>query len=813
METLVQDLRYGLRQLRKNPGFTMIAVLTLALGIAVNATMFSLVSAFLLRRPPGIEPERVAVVTSVDPAQGFQADASPVSVPNYLAWRGANHVFADMAGADESRTVSLTLQGQSEALSAAAVSLNYFSVLGVTPKLGRTFQTAEDLIGQDHVVILSQEIWEQRFGSEPLIIGRTIRLNREPYTVIGVMPASFRLLGFTPQVWTPLVVSAADQTAAARKDRSLFLFARLQPGVSIQQARADLTTLARRAEQSFPETEKGWSAAVRTLPDFLVYSFGIRSALAVTMTTVGFVLMIACANVAGLLLARASGRRKELAIRCALGAGRLRVVRQLLTEGLVIACLGGVTGLLLSYWGIHLVRANLAFNAAISAVPLSLDRNVLLFAGGISVVSALLCGLAPSLSASRTDVTTNLKDESRSASPNRSHRRLRTAMVTGEIALALFLLVGTGLLVRSLFILDHQNLGFRTDHLLTANLTLDNARYKDATRQALFVQDLISRLHRLPAAEAAAVASDLPATGPGSITIHIKDQPDEPTNQGRTAFNFVVTPDYLRAAGISLLHGRTFSETDNPTAPRVVLVNQEFVRRYMHGQEALGKQVRLDVTGAAPGWSEIVGVVADVRTFSESTREDPEIYEAFLQRPVPSFFVMLRTSSDPNILASALYSTLAQIDVELPLTRVMSMPAVIDAQRAGNPFFEDVLGTFALLALILAAIGIYGLVAYSVGQRTHEIGIRMALGAKRHDVMRMVLGEGLKTATIGAAVGLLIALPLPKIFGSLFFDLHIHEPWVYFIVPIAILAVAILATYFPARRAARIQPTNALRQE
>src|SRR3984957_19309859 len=375
METLVQDLRYGLRQLRKNPGFTMIAVLTLGLGVAVNATMFTLVSAFLLRRPPGLEPGRGA--------------------------------------GDASDGHGQRCQGRREALSAAAASLSYFSVLAAAPKLGRTFQTTEDLIGQDHVVILSQEIWEQRFGSEPLIIGRTIRLNREPYTVIGVMPASFRLLGFTPQVWTPLVVSAADQTATARKDRSLFLFARLQPGVSIQQARADLTTLARRAEQIFPATEKGWSAAVRTLPDFLVYSFGIRSALAVIMTTVGFVLMIACANVAGLLLARASGRRKELAIRCALGAGRLRVLRQLLTESLVIACLGGVTGLLLSYWGIHLVRANLAFNAAISAVPLSLDRNVLLFAAGISVVSALLCGLAPSLSASRTDVTTNLKDESR----------------------------------------------------------------------------------------------------------------------------------------------------------------------------------------------------------------------------------------------------------------------------------------------------------------------------------------------------------------------------------------------------------------
>jgi putative ABC transport system permease protein len=813
METIVQDLKYGVRQFRKNPGFTAVAVLTLALGIAVNATMFSLVSAFLLRRPPGREPERVAVVSSVDPAQGFQADANPVSVPNYLAWREANHVFADMAAADESRTVSLTSQRQSEALRSAAVSPNYFGVLGVTPQLGRTFETGEDQNGQDHVVILSQEIWEQRFGSDASIVGRIVRLNREPYTVVGVMPASFRLMGFTPQLWTPLVLSAADQTAAARKDRSLYVFARLKPGIPIKQARAELVTLANRAEENFPETEKGWGATVRTLPDFLVYDFGIRSALAVMMTTVGFVLMMACANVAGLLLARAAGRRKELAIRCALGAGRLRVARQLLTEGMVIAFLGGSIGLLLSDWGIQLVRASLTFNAAISAVPLSLDRNVLLFAAGISLTCAVLSGLAPSLNASRTDITTNLKDESRGASPSRSHSRIRTVMVTGEIALALFLLVGTGLLVRAIFLLDHQSLGFETEHLLTAGVTLDNARYQDGSLQGRFVLNLISRLQQLPGAEAVAVASDLPATGPGSVAFHIQGQAKESTNQGRSAFDVVVTPDYFRTAAISLLHGRAFTDIDNATAPRVVVVNQEFVHRYLQDQEAVGKQVRLDVSGATPGWSEIVGVVGNVRAYSEFTRDDPEVYEAFLQRPVSSFSLMIRATSDPNILASALYNTVGQMDAELPLARVMSMPAVIDSQRAGNPFFERVLGTFALLALILAAIGIYGLVAYSVGQRTHEIGIRMALGARSPDVLRMVLGEGMKMAAIGGAVGLALALPLPRIFGALFFDLHIHEPWIYFVVPVAILMVAVLATYVPARRAARVNPMSALRQD
>src|SRR5216684_7435906 len=819
VETLMQDLHYAVRQLLKSLGFTAAAVLTLALGIAVNATMFSLVSAFLLRRPPGREPDRVAVVSSVNPAGGFLPDVLPVSAPNYLAWREANHVFADMAAAEEDRTVSLTPQGRSaeesrpEALRSAAVSPNYFSVFGVSPLLGRTLAEGEDQPGHDHVVILSHELWERHFGSDASLIGRTIRLNRENYTVIGVMPASFRLLGFTPQLWTPFVLTAADQTAAARKDRSLYVFARLKPRVTLEEARAEMATLARRAGETFPETEKGWSAAVRILPDFLVHAFGIRNGIAVLMTTVGFVLMIACANVTGLLLARAAGRRKELAIRIALGAGRLRIIRQLLTEGLLIALLGGAMGLLLAYWGIGFVGANLTFNEAISAVPLSLDWNVLLFALSVSLICALLCGLAPALKGSQTDVNTSLKDEGRAASAGRSHSRLRTVLVTGEIALALFLLIGTGLLLRGIFLVEHQNLGFQADHLLTASVTLDNARYKDPSQQTLFVRDLISRLQQIPGAEAAAVASDLPATGPGTVTLHIKGQPELPANQRLSALEVLVSIDYFRAAGVPLLGGRTFTETDSGTAPRVVVVNQEFVHRHLQDRDPLGKQIRLDVKGATPEWSEIIGVVGNVKSYSEGPNDDPEVYEPLLQRPVSSFSLMIRTTSDPNSLASALRNAIAQMDAELPLARLMSMPDVIERQKGGDPFFVTVLGSFAILALILSAIGIYGLVAYSVGQRTHEIGIRMALGAKSPDVLRMILRDGMKMTAVGAAVGLTLALPLPKIFDAMFYGLQLRDPQLYFVVPAAILVVALLASYIPARRAMRVDPMVALRYE
>ena len=812
METLLKDFRLAVRMLRKNPGFTSIAVLTLALGIAVNATMFSLVSAFLLRRPPGQQPERVAVVSSVDPNGNFLPDANPVSAPNYVDWRRANHVFSDLAAADEYRSVSLTVQNQPESTRAAAVSPNYFSLLGVSVQLGRTFAEGEDQPGHDHVVILGHELWERRFGSDPAIIGRTVRLNREDWDVVGVMPADFKLLGFTPRLWIPLELKAADQSTAARKNRSLYLFGRLRPGIPVEQARAEMATLARHAGENFPETEKGWGAAVRTLPDFLIYTFGIRSGLAVVMTTVGFVLMIACANVAGLLLARAAGRRKELAIRISLGAGRSRIVRQLLTEGSVIALCGGAIGLLFSYWGIHFVRANLNFVDVIRDVPIQLDWNVLLFTLGVSVLCAVLCGMAPALNAARTDVNTNLKDESRAASAGKSQSRLRKLMVTGEIALALILLVGTGLLIRGISAIESQNLGFQPEHLLTAGVTLDEARYEGSGKQAAFTEEIIRRARQIPGAQGVAVTSDLPATGAGSVTLRIKGQPELPANERRSALDFVVSPEFFHVAGIPLLRGRTFSEMDNATAPRVVVVNQEFVRRNLQDQDPLGKQIALDVIGAPTEWSEIVGIVGNVKSYSEDTRDDPEVYEAFLQRPVGSMSLMVLASGDPNSLIADLRAAVKQVDAELPLARLLSMPAVIERQKGGNPFFTRILAAFAVLAMILAAIGIYGLMAYSVGQRTQEIGIRMALGATSPDVLRMILWQGAKMSAIGGILGLVLALPLPKVFDAIFYGLHVREPGLYFIVPVAILVVAMLATYVPARRAARVDPMSALRQ-
>ena len=811
LDTFVQDMRYAARGLGKSPGFASAAIVTLALGIAVNATMFSMVSAFLLRRPPGRDPDHVVVITSVKPGGDFLPDIHPVSAPNFLAWREGNDVFEAMAAADEYRTISLTANGKTEALHSAVVSANYFDVLGVSAEAGRTFYTGEDTPGRDHVVILSHELWDRQFGSDASIIGRNIRINREDYNVIGVMPASFRMMGFTPQLWTPLTVTDTDQTAAARKDRSLYLFARLKLGVSPEQARVELRTLGQSAEKDFPETEKGWGVAVRTLPDFLIHAFDIRTGLGLLMTAVGFVLLIACANVAGLLLARAGGRRKEVAIRMSLGAGRLRIVRQLLTEGLLIVFLGGGLGLLLAYWGIRFLRANLVFNEFITAVPIQLDWNVLIFALIVSGLSAVLCGLAPALTASRTDINTGLRDESRAASAGRSRTRLRSVLVTGEITLALFLLIGTGLLVHGVFLVEHQNLGFPTDHLLTGGITLDKARYKDAAQQSQFVQNLLPRLQQIPGAMAVAAASDLPASGPGSVTFAIKGQPELPANQRPTALDVVITTDYFRTAGIPLLRGRAFSERDNADAPSVVVVNEEFVQRYLHDQERLGKQIRLDVGGATPVWSEIVGVVANIKSHSEAIREDPEVYEPFLQRPVPSFSLMIRANSDPDSLSPALRKTVAESDVELPLERVMSMSTVVELQRNGDPLFLRLLAAFAILALLLAGIGIYGLIAYSVGQRTHEIAIRMALGAGSREVHRMVLGQGMKMTAIGMVIGLAMALPLPRFFEAIFQSLlHFGDVRLYIIVPIAVAMVAMLAAYIPARRASTIDPMIAL---
>ena len=828
METFGKDLRLAARMLAKKPGFTAVAVVTLALGIAVNSVVFSMVSAFVIRRPPVTDPDRVIAISSVNPNAAFLPDTFPVSVPNYLDWRRANTSFAQVAAADQFRMVSLaaiserptTAQAgaaaeQPEAIAGAAVSANYFSVMGVAPQLGRTFAEGEDVAGRDHVLVLSHELWERKFGSDAALVGRRVKLNRENYTVIGVMPENFRLLGIPSKLWIPLVFTAADQADQARQNHTVHLYARLKPNVSLQQARAEMSTLQQRTQQQFPDAEKGWGVAVRTLHDYLVADFAIQNALIILMTTVAFVLMIACANVAGLLLARAAGRRRELAIRISLGASRGRIVAQLLAEGLLIAAFGGATGLLISYWGIRLLRAGMDFNEAVAAVQIGLDWNVALFTVLVSAVSAMLCAIVPALNASKTDVNSGLKEESRGASSGRAQTRLRSVMVTAEIAVALFLLVGSGLLMRALFVIHHQNLGFQTDRLLTAGVNLDAARYKDPAQQSAFAREVLSKLREIPGAESVAVASDLPATGASRIAFRLEGEPQEPTGPGnsRNVMDIVATPEYFSAAGISVLRGRTFTDLDTAATRHVAVVNQEFAQVHFKNREPLGQQIQLELGAQGSRSAQIIGVVGNVKAYSESPRVEPQVYEAFLQRPMTSLALMVRTAGDPDAAASALRNAVAQVDSDLPLDRVMSMNGVVEMQRAGNPLFQRILGTFAVLALVLASIGIYGLIAYSVGQRTHEIGIRMALGAKSPDVLRMVLWQGLKLTIIGMAVGVVLALPLPKLFSSMLYDVHIDAPGLYFAVPAALALVTMLATYIPARRATHVDPMRALRQE
>lgn len=814
LESALADMKFGVRQLIKSPGFSITAVVTLALGIAVNATMFSMVSAFLMPKLPVADPEHTVVLSSINPDASFQADLNPASAPNYFEWKKNKQTFSEVAAADEYRTGGLSIAGEHpEAVAIAAVTTNYFPVFGIPPQLGRTFAQREDEPGRDHVMVLSHGLWQRVFGSDASAIGRTVRLNREDYTVIGVMPEDFRLLGFTPQLWTPLTLAPADRMPDARKSRHLYIFARLAPGVTLQQARVQMTVLAQRTQQEFVPTETRWGASVRMLNDFLIENFGIRPALAVIMTVVGLVLLIACANVSGLLLTRSVARQKELAIRISLGASRARVIRQLLTEGLVIALLGAAVGLILAFAILPVLRTALNFNEAISAVPVTLDRNVLLYIAAISMASALLSSIAPAMHASRSALNADLKNESRGSTSGRYHARLRAVLVGGEIALALFLLIGSGLLIRGVYLLDYQKLGFKQDHLLTAGFTLDKAHYPDSLRQAQFVRNLLSDVKQITGVEVAAVASHLPSTGPENVAIHIKGKAEARVGGQHTALHAVVTPEYFTTIGVPILRGRAFSAADRAGTTRVVVVSQEFAHKYFAGEDPIGKEVQLDFPGTAAEWTQVIGVASDVKSFSEDPRIEPEVYEDFDQSPRGWFSVILRSSALPDSLSSSLRSTVAQLDPDLPLLRLMSMDTVVESQRSGDPLFLRLLATFAVLALVLAMIGIYGLIAYSVGQRRQEFGIRMALGARPADVSRMILWHGLKVAALGVAVGSVMAIPLPRLFNSIFSGLLLSAPEIYPIVAVAVLLVAFGATFGPARSATRIQLSTALRNE
>ena len=814
IESLWADARYALRQLAKSPGFTVTAVLTLALGIAANATIFAMMTGFLMPKLPGRDADKVVVVSSVNPDDSFLPDTYRVSAPNFETIRADTRAFAYTAALIDGNSGSLGGEHeQPEAIQYETVTPNFFNILGAAPELGRGFLAGEDQPGRDRVVILSHALWARRYGSDPGIVGKTIRLNREDYSVVGVMGADFRLMGFPSQLWAPLTLTAADAAPAARRTRWMVVFARLAPGITLAQANAEAKRVAAQSAADFPQIDGRWGASVRGLKDYLVHAFSIAKALAVMMTAVGFVLLIACANVSGLMLTRAAGRQKELAIRASLGASRWRIVRQLIVEGLTIALIGGAAGLGLTWAGILLMRSLLTFNEAIADIPIALDGRVLAFALVVTLMAALFSSVAPALKASRTDLNADLRSEGRAATAGRGRNRLRAVLVGGEIAMALFLLAGTALLTRGIYSLEHQRLGFREDHILTAGLTLDKTKYPDAAAQARFVRDLLPRLHQIAGVDDAAAASNLPATGAGKVTVHIQGIADPPPSQPRKAETVVVTPEFFSAAGIAALRGRTFTEQDDANAPRVAVVNQRFVQRYFAGGSAIGRQVKLDVGDGPAQWEQIVGVAADVKSYSEETRVDPMVYEAFAQRPASGFSLMVRGQAAPDSMIPDLRQEVASVDSELPLVNVNSMEGILKSQRNGDPVFVEILSSFAGLALLLSAIGIYGLIAYSVRQRTPEFGIRIALGANGRDIARMVLREGLIVAGLGSAVGLLLALPLGYAFNAMFVGIQFISPAVYPVVLAAMAAVVLAATLGPARKAARVDPSQALRSE
>jgi predicted permease len=814
IEDFFTDARFGARMLRKNPGFTAIAVFTLALGITANATIFSFLSAWMLKKPAVSDPDRLMVVYGTNSNELREVNQNPVSAPNFFTWEKENRVFSQMAAMDRYEAASLTGQGEPERVSVARVTANYFSILGVSPALGRAFAAGEDQSASNRVVILSHRLWERRYGSDPKVVGATVRLNGESHTVIGVMPSGFVLPSFPAQMWTPLVLQDAQQSAAARENRNLYLFALLKAGISAKQARADIATLGQLAAEAFPDTEKGWGAETLPLQDFMIRTYPAGSAMVIWMSAAGFVLLIACANIAGLLLARAAGRGKEMAIRAAIGAGRGRMIRQLLTEAGLIALLGGALGLALTFWSARALQSALAFDEESQAMQLAVDGHVLFFTSAISLLAALLFGLAPALQAGTTNVFEILKNDSATVSAGRGRSRFRSVLVAGEVALAVFLLTGTGLFIKSVHEAIGASPGFDPQNLLTARLFLADARYGKATTQSAFFQELLEKLKVLPGVESAAVTSALPAWDAGDVSFRLKGQENTPAGARPRAFYFVVSPDYLRTAGIALIAGRGFTESDNANASAVTLICEVFARRYFPNGDAIGKQVLIDSGDAKSAqWRQIVGIIRSVKIDPLDSVTHAEIYEPFLQRPASSMAVMLRAKSNPEALAPGLREAVWALDKDQPITSVMSMQDQKTIETAGSGLIETVQAICAGMALILALVGLYGLVSFSVGQRSREIGIRIALGAERKNILRLVLRDGMKLALIGVAIGLVGTFPLPRAFGSLFPGFHVAGGWIFVLVSALMGGVVVLACYVPARRAMRVDPIVALRYE
>jgi putative ABC transport system permease protein len=819
MSTLIQDLKYGFRMLAKNPGFTAVAVLTLALGIGANTAIFSVVSGVLLRKPPVREPDRVVMVLSINRAKGWgYGPEHPTSALDFLDWRRESHAFEEMAAIAPRSDFSLTGQGEPQRVAATQVSANFFHLLGVNLSLGRAFTVGEDQRGRDHVAILGYGLWQTHFASDPTVVGKIIRLNGEPYTVVGVIPASYKLFSptFASQIWIPLAFGSKHLSPAGRQSRSFYVVGRLKPEAKAEQAQAEMAAIAHRLEQIYPEADKGWDASLISLQEFQIQDFHIRPALLLLTGTAGLVLLIACANIAGLLLARGAGRQHEIAVRSALGAGRWRLVRQFLSENVLIAIAGAAAGLLLAWWGINILHAGLSFNEWVTSLDFGLDAQVLTFTFSLSLLTVSLFGLAPALHVSRSDLHATLKEGGRTGGAGATRVKARRVFVVAEVALALVLLTGGGLVIKSFFETISANPGFNPRGLLTTEVSLPTSKYGAPSQRAAFFQQVTDKLQNLPGAVSAAATGSLPLSGePRSVPFNVEGQPTLPPLERPQASYYVVGRDYLQTMEIPLLSGRALTDLDNQSTPPVVLVNEAFALRFFPKESAIGQHIILDTeNGVSSPGLEVVGVVGNVKEWFGQPGYHPQLYVPYAQAPTADMTLVVRTKDDPVALASAVRAAVWSVDKDQPLDNVMTMSQSIEAGgEAGHRLMGELLGIFAGLALILATVGIYGLIAQGVNQRTHELGIRMALGAQRGRVLKVVVGEGMRLAVFGLLIGFAFACPLPRLFSAAFEGFSVHPSWIFVLAPSLVAIAAFLASYIPARRATKVDPMEALRYE
>jgi len=812
MESFLQDCRYAVRILARSPGFTLIAVLALALGIGANSAIFSIVNAVILKPLPYEKPEQLVQLWMRFTGIGIPNDQNWVSAPEFVDLQ-QNQSLSHLA-AISSNSFNINITGTPERIDSAVVSTSFFPLLGVQAQLGRVFLPEEGQPGREHVVLLSDGLWRRRFGADPAISGRKLVMNGQSYQVIGVLPRDFQL-PLEAEVWTPLVFLADDLSPNSRGNHQYQVIARIKPGLSLDQARADLDVVSQRIiDQHRDYPYRQFNFRVLAIPLLEQQIGDIKTALWVLMSAVGLVLLIACANVANLLLVRASSREREIAVRQALGVSRWRLLRQLLTESAILGLLAGVIGLFLGYWALRLLTT-LAATSFPRVVEAHMDLRVLAFTLLVSLATGLLFGLAPAFS-SRHVTHDALKEGGRGGTAGAGSQRLRGTLVVAEVALSLTLLVGAGLLIRSFLRLQDVDTGFRPEGVLTMRISLPSEKYAKIEQNRTFFRELLAQIRRLPGVDAAGGATGLPLSGAGwSGTTTVDSQAVQPQDASPEADQRPVFPGYFEALAIPLVRGRYFEQRDNETGAPVAIIDETMANTYWPKEDPIGKRIKQGGRQSSQPWRTIVGVVRHVRYRTLESPSRVEFYWPYDQTsfPLGSMSLAIHTSSDPRSLAGVVQRQVQALDPDQPAYRIRTMAELMSESMARRRLSMFLLAIFAGVALALAAVGIYGIMSYSVAQRAHEVGIRMALGAGSMDVVRMVLGQSLGLTLAGILVGLLGSLALTNFLSSLLFNIKATDATTFLLVALILGVVALVASFVPAYRATMVDPVDALRQE